>query len=208
LTRFTHVVAAEPPSKRDGSNSVPCEVTMRISPENLWALRPSLADELMRREALESLEAFGEIVNSVVAQHAFFALTTRLMMKDFCTSTINKLHPSDLILAPRIVGASHAVPDSVAGTDRIEAWRARALCWVQAPSRRLRKWLAVVRDNGMDFVGQNFHHPQKKFRSRFPVGSLIHLSMGELRYQVYRKEEAQIAFSASYLSNVQSQAAY
>jgi len=184
----------------------------RIESESFWLIGPDFADVLIGREALQSLEALGEVVGSQeeiqVSSQPIMAVVKVTPNGGFLDRPV---HPFDLPICPRMVGLGEPVVDVGLGTGVFEgvgseqrACGQRSLdllgCRVGASGRR--ELGAVVGQHGVDLVRHRFNQTCEELGSDAARGSRMELGEGELGHSVDGDEQMELAFLGAHLGDV------
>lgn len=161
-----------------------------IEGESLGLFCPGLADELVRREAFEGLEAPGEVVSadeiSEMAAEPVVGFVMEALDGSLFDSAVLAL---DLPIGPEMLGLGEAMIDVVAGAGYLKGVGPERLLPFDhgldvgrspAFAGRTGEVGAIVCQDGMDFVGNRLDEVEQEVGGGAPGDHLMLLDEGEL----------------------------
>ncbi len=171
----------------------------RIDGEPLWLICPGFADEFVGREALEGLQATGEVVGGNEVRKVASELVVVLVVVSLDGGLLEgAVHALDLSVGPRMAWFGQPMIDIVLGTRILERVRPEALAGVHGDADGGGggadvSWCgevgAVVGQHDMDLVGHVSDEGAQEVSGDLPGGFLMQLGEGnfEVRSMATRR---------------------
>ena len=161
---------------------------------------PSFADELVRGETFEGLEPTAEIIGVDEIGEMSAQLVVIVIVVSLNGRVLDRaVHSLDLTVGPRMIDLGEAMRDSVLSASHAEHMCCIGRSRTVRVSRRQTKLNAVVGENRMDFIRDNFNERDEESRRLDAIGLFDKLREGELRGAVYGHEKIEFSFRRLHL---------
>jgi hypothetical protein len=159
---------------------------------------PGFAEILIRRQSVERLQSAREVVSLYeVVQAALELLVAVVVMASDGGFLDGAIHPLNLPVRPGVVDLSQAMLDGVLAANAIKEMPESLLVLFAVG-----KLNAVVREHGMDGVGQRPDQLTQELRGFFLSCAAVQFEVGELAGTVDGHEQIKPALCGLYFSNV------
>jgi hypothetical protein len=169
---------------------------------------PAFADEFVGREAMKRLESFGEVIGSDEVAEVDTQLIVGVVVVALNRGLFDgAVHALDLTVRPGMIGFREAVVDAVQKTEPVKRMAAKAGRGSLAILRQIGELDAIVREHGMDSIGDSRDQRLEESRRRLHVGTFDQLHESELRSAVDGHKEIELAFGGAYLGQIDMEVA-
>lgn len=112
------------------------------------------------------------------------------------------VHSFDLTVGPGVIGFGQSVFDAMCSACTIEHMHAQPCRGSIAARRQIAKLDAVVRQDGMNFVGDGLDQGLQESRSGMDVGAFLEVGESEFGCPINGNEELELAFGSLNLGNI------
>ena len=166
----------------------------------MWFLLPTCTDELEGREALEGLQAFGEVVGYQERVQVFFELLMGLVMIALNGGLLERaVHPLDLSIPirPGMVRLGEAVINAVLSAHAVEDMDTRELVLLAVGELD-----AVIGQHRMQLVGHGLDEIAEKLGCDHLGRSGMQFGVSELARAVDGHEQVELPLFGSNLGDV------
>jgi hypothetical protein len=184
----------------------------RVHDESLWLVCPGFADEFVGCQALQGLQATGEVVGGDEVREVTSGLVMAFVVVTLDGGLLEgPVHAFDLSVGPRVARLGQTVIDVVLGTRILEGVRAEEFTAVhggpdigggRADVSGCGEVGAVVGQDGVDLVGHRLDEGVEEVAGNLPGGFLMQLGESELRGPVDGDEKVELALLGADLGDV------
>ena len=175
----------------------------RIELESLGFFCPHFADELIGGQAFKRLQASPVVVGVDEDAEVGLELLVAVVMVSFDGGFLDgPVHPFDLAVGPGMLHFGKPVLDAVLTAAHVEHVRHVASGRAVGVARREGELDAVVRQDGVDLVGDRLDHPFQERGRRSPSGLLDQLHNSEFACAINGDIKVELAFGGLDLGDV------
>ena len=166
-----------------------------IEPESLWLGGPGFADELVRREPAEDLQASSEVAGGEeVVQVDAQLLVVLVVVSAHCGALDRAVHALDVAVGPGVVHLGQPVPDAALAADAIEDVTEGVS--VLRPVGELH---AIVGEHSVDAIGRGLDQISQEPRGGHLARLPYEAGEGELAGAIYGHEQGELALAGAQL---------
>jgi len=184
----------------------------RIEGESFGLFCPDPADVFVRRETFKGLKPLGEVVGADEIGKMAAQLVVRFVVEALDGGILDgAAHPLDLAVGPGMLGLGQAMIDIVAGAGHVEGvspeWflsfdHGVDIGHSPTPTAWIGEVGAVVRQNGVDLVGDCLDQVPQEVGCDTPRSFLVQLHESELRGSIDGDEEIEPSHRSANLGDI------
>src|SRR5258706_13157225 len=174
-----------------------------VEPELIRVFCPAFADVFVRRQSPQGLKSPREVISG---QEGFEVLA-ELIVAFIVVAADGRflegpVHSLDLTVCPRMIWLCKPVLDPVLAAAHIKHVDHVSRSWAVCISGREGKLNSVVREHGVDLIGNGCDQLEQEARRGHSVGLLHQLGKDEFAWAINGHEEVKLAFFGSHLGDV------